>query len=219
MMKKGLFCKPIVLISIISLCGYAGAATMAYWDFGPDASGYTTDVTLGVVSGVPTLGIMGGEPDSNGKDGVSGQAAAWNDVSVASPDIDAYLEITIDTTGWSNISISWDYKSENDTEENDLGPESLDFSYYTSGMADWEKFVGNDALIRDGQWHPYSLNLSTVDIIENQSILQFLADDFKNDSGGKFWVDNVTITGTPIPEPATMLLFGLGGVLLRRSKR
>jgi hypothetical protein len=46
--------------------------------------------------------------------------------------------------------------------------------------------------------------------------VQFRINDFnENDLNGDYWQDNIQMTGTP--EPATLLLLGLGAMLMRRK--
>ncbi len=219
-MKKGLFCKLTVLISIIFCCGSANSEIMAYWNFGSGASTYTETVTTDNVSGSPALYVLGGDKDLDGKDGLTGQGAAWDDVSRASPTLDAYFAVEVNATGWQNIQVSFGYMSDNSGAN--LGPTSVDFQYSTGPVGYWQRLDSwnNIALIRDDNWHTFTMNLSAIAVVNDQAILEFLLDDFdQDDLDGAFTFDNLVISGTPIPEPATMLLFGLGGVLLRRSKR
>jgi len=229
-MKKELFSKLFVLISITTLTGSAGAEIMALWNFGPDGSNYdeTVSVKHAGVAGLPTLAVEGGDKDDNGKDGVDftdaegtlhddGQAAAWNDVSISGSD-DGRFTIGINTTGWQDMVIRWDYWSEDD---NDSGPTSVDLHYNINGGG-WIDLPGWDdmALTRDEQWHEFSMDLSGIVDINNKAMVEFLFDDLdENDDNGVFRVDNIQITGgRQIPEPATLILLGLGGVILRRSK-
>jgi hypothetical protein len=224
----------VLLACIINLylVGTANSAVMAIWNFGPDGAGYTENVFAEYVNGIPTLSVIGGDKDTNGKDGVSyvdsngtshsdGQAAAWNDASVPAPDPDASWTMTIDTTGWQDISIRWDYLSENDAAGGDLGPASFDFSYRIGSSGTWIKELPNEQMIRDDLWHEFSFDfaLNGITAIEDQSFVQFMVDDLENDeTGGKFRFDNLEVTGNAIPEPATISLLALGFLINRRRK-
>jgi len=220
----------ILFLCGINLClaGTAKAAVMAIWDFGLVGASYTENVTTEYVNGIPTLSVIGGDKDTNGKDGTaftdadggdhgSGQAVAWEDVSILGPD-DASFTIAIDTTGWQNIQIRWDYLS--DATGGNQGPVSVDFHYSALEPTDWlGSAEWNDmSLTRDDQWHEFSLDLSGITAINNNPVVQFLFDDLdENDLDGEFLFDNLQITGT-VPEPSTVSLLALGFLIGRRRK-
>jgi PEP-CTERM motif-containing protein len=230
MMKRELFSKLFVLILITALTGSAGAEIMALWNFGPDSSYYSEIISVKHigVAGFPALLVDGGEKDANGKDGVdytdtegnshnSGQAAAWNDVSI-SGDNDAAFSIEINTTGWQNMAVRWDYFS--DDSGGNRGPTSFDL-HYRVNSGSWIELPSwnNIALVRDDAWHEFAVDLAAIADINNKAMVEFLFDDLdEDDDNGEFLVDNIEVTGT-VPEPATLILVGLGGMILRRSRR
>jgi hypothetical protein len=197
---------------------------MAIWDFGPDAPHYTEIVTTEYVQDVPALAVIDGQKDGNGKDGVAytdadgthhepGQAAAWDDVSVSGP-TDAQWIMTINTTGWWNLVIRWDYWS--DATGGNQGPTSFDFAYRIDGQS-WIRILNDENMIRDDDWHEFSRDLSNISAIENHGLVQFRVNDLdENDLDGVFRFDNLEITG--VPEPATVALLGLGALVLLRKR-
>lgn len=222
-MKK--FSAWILFICGINLClaGTAKAALMAIWDFGPNQAGYTTDVTNEDVDGIPTFTMTGGIIDPDGADGTSytdtdgvfhndGQSAEYNNCNSNSQWI-----ITINTTGWEDISIRWDYWSENDVPGDDLGPPRFDFDYNIGGQ--WHDIVNNQFMIRDTGWHIYSKDLSLFPI-ENLSLVQLRINDLSggDESGGNYRIDNIEITGNVVPEPMTISLLAVGLIFSRRRK-
>ncbi len=90
--RWGLFCI-ISMVSIVS--GASGqVVTMAYWDFGPDAAGYTEQVLIDNITDTSTLTLQDGDKDLNGKVGLSyrdqagtlhlsGRVAAWHEFTKA----------------------------------------------------------------------------------------------------------------------------------------
>ncbi len=217
-MTKKLIVTTIFLFAFQNVPSIAGL--MAIWDFGPDSTGYTEDVTISNVTGVPTIVLSGGEIDDNGKDGTAytdaagnlhsdGQASAWNDIKVDGPD--ATWTLTINTTGWSDLTIRWDYKAwEPETD-------SFDLDYKVGGIGDWVEILNNESIVGDETYHSFSYDLSSIANIENQSIVEFRFYDLDRNGNKKFAFDNLEITG--VPEPTTFMLFGMAGLFLLKRQR
>jgi hypothetical protein len=215
----------LFLSIFLSLNTTAIAGLMSVWDCGPNSTNYTLVPQYEYVSGVPTLTAGGADYDLNGGNGVAftdaagnfhdiGQALHWGDVSGTADD--AYIIITIDTTGWQNMAIRWDYMSDNSG--NKKGPVSFDLDYLV-GAGSWTNIQDNYAIIRDDAFHSLSFDLSSLIDIDNQASVQFRMNDFnENDLNGDYWQDNIQLTG--IPEPISVILFALGGAtLLGKRKR
>lgn len=211
--------KVIVLMALVllpALSDQANADMMAIWDFGLDGDHYTEDPTAWNVVDEPKLSISGGDYDTNGKDRVvyagAGQAGAWDNVTA-----DSQWVMTINTTGWQDMTIRWDYRSE-DT-PGDLGPSSFDFDYRVGGGS-WTEIRNNRAITRDYNWHEFSYNLSAISTIENQSLVQFRVKVLNrrgDESGGNFRFNNFEMTG--VPEPCSIALLGIGVLMALTRKR
>jgi len=203
----------------------AGASLMAVWDFGPDATNYTLVLQYEYLVSMPAITAGGASYDTSGGNGTTftdtagnihtaGQCLHWNDVSQSGNN--AYIILTVNTTGWKDMVIRWDYKSKNGTK---MGPTSFDMDY-EAGSGSWTNIVNNFAITRDGAWHQFSYDLSSIDTVDNQSSIQFRINDLdKNDLNGDYWQDNIQLTGTAIPEPFSAVLFALGGAVLFRRHR
>ncbi len=197
---------------------------MAIWDFGDSSVYYTLAPTAENVVGTPTLTLSGGTLDPDGKNGVTytdaegvshiaGQAGAWDDIKVSgSPD--AKWIVTIDTTGWADISIRFDYKAW------DAGTTSFDLSYQINNSGIWVSILDDQTIIADKAFHSFSYSLAAIDAIENCSSVQLKISDLDKTGNKEFAFDNLELTGTQIPEPATIGLFGLGitAIIRRRGK-
>jgi hypothetical protein len=205
------------LVFLVVLVNPTDAALMAIWDFGPSSAYYTENVTAENVIGVPTLVLSGGEKDINGKNGVAyvdaagvhhdaGQAGAWDDVKVSGPDAEWIL--TINTTGWTDISIRWDYRSEQTP--------SFDLHYRVGGATVWSDVLADWPITADDAWHSFSCDMSYLSAIEGQPIVEFRVEDMELAGNGRFIFDNLELTG--VPEPCTIALLALGGIVLIRKR-
>jgi len=202
--RQILFCMGFVVSAIAGASGQT-PVTMAYWDFGPD-SGYTEEVLIDNIADAPVVVFWEGEKDFNGKAGVSyvdqagtphpsGRAAAWNNVNACSE-----LIITINTTGWSELVLRWDYFSEN-TDIDNLGPSTFDMDYRVGETGDWVELLNNEPLTRDSNWHGFTKDLTAVDAVEDQPFIQLRINDLArgDESGGTFKIDNIELVGLPMP--------------------
>lgn len=209
-----------------ALNGPAKADLMAIWNFGPNASGYTLRPRPQdwYVDEEPTLMVSSADYDADGGNGVAytdaagnphiaGQCAHWNDVSGTASD--AEWVMTINTTGWQDMTIRWDYMSDNTG--NNRGPTTFDFAYRV-GLGSWVPVLNNQPITRDDNWHEFSYDLSSITAIEGQSNVWFRVDDLDQaDLNGDFKFDNLELTG--IPEPCSIALLGLGALMALTRKR
>lgn len=214
--------KRMVVVAIlgVSFNSVMGAQQMAIWDFGDSSAYYTELPTAENVIGTPTLVLSGGEKDNNGKNGVvyidvagvshiAGQAAAWEDVKV-SEGADADWIVTINTTSWQDISVRFDYKAWDPTTT------SFDLDYRLSETDLWIEILNNESITADGAFHSFSYSL--LSDIDNQPTVQLRFYDLDETGNDKFAFDNLEFSGTQIPEPTTILLFGLGVSAILRKR-
>lgn len=215
----------LLCLAVLSAWGSSASASLvAVWDFGPDATDYTLVPQYEYAVGIPVLLADGADYDLDGGNGVAftdagenihieGQCLHWNDVSKSGNN--AYITITIDTVGWQDMAIRWDYKSKDATKK---GPDSFDLDYQV-GAGGWTNILNNYSIIRDGAWYEFSYDLSSLTAINNQAAVQFRLNDFDhNDLNGDYWQDNIQLTGTAIPEPVSAVFLALGGLALLRKR-
>jgi hypothetical protein len=223
--KLGIILAVCVILSFAQPSLAAIATTvLAIWDFGPDSTHYTQAPAYYNTVAAPTLTLAGSGVDTNGKNGVAytdaagiahiaGQAAAWDDINKSGTVNDAALFITLDTTGFSSLAIRWDYKSEFAT--------SFDFAYRTAADGTWTQIADNQTITPNWSgesWGSVVLTMFDKTALNNQSYVQFRIDDMVEGPGNdRFAFDNIEITGV-VPEPTTLLLLGLGAMLLKKTK-
>jgi hypothetical protein len=212
----------VLVFSVIIIASANAAQQMAIWDFGPNAAGYTTNPTTENLIGTPTLVLSGGTLDPDGKDGwaytdtagilhAMGQSAAWDELKITGDN--ARWIVTLNTTGWQDISLRFDYKAWNSKTT------SFDIDYRLSDLDPWTNILNNTPIVGDSAFHSFAHSLASLDAIENQPVVELRFNDFDNKGSGKLAFDNYELTGTQIPEPATIGLFGLGITAIIRRRR
>jgi hypothetical protein len=213
----------VLVLSAIIITSANAAQQMAIWDFGDSSAYYTLAPTAENVVGTPTMVLSGGTLDPDGKNGViytdaagishiAGQAGAWDDVKISSSP-DAKWIVTLDTTGWTDISIRFDYKAW------DAKTTSFDLSYQIDNSGTWVSILNDQTIIADKAFHIFSASLADIDAIENCSSVQLKVSDLDRVGNNEFAFDNYELIGTQIPEPATVALFGLGITAIIRRRR
>ena len=207
----------------IGVVSASGSQQMAIWDFGPNAAGYTTNPTAENLVATPTLVLSGGTLDPDGKDGVAytdaagvshaaGQSGAWDEIKVSGDN--AKWIVTLNTTGWIDIALRFDYKAWSSKTN------SFDIDYRLNDTDAWTNILNNTPIVGDSTFHSFAYSLASLDAIENQSVVELRFNDFDHNGSGKLAFDNFELTGTQVPEPITILMFGFGipAILRKRDK-
>ena len=201
--KQSVWAFGIVLVCLILSSGSVFGELMAFWNFGADTDSYTLEATKdNFLVTEPVLFVSGGDLDGNGKGGLAytdsegqfhaaGRAVAWDDIRINNGQ-DAEWVLAIDTRGWKDLKIRWDYRSE----------EAVDFDlqYRTSLTGEWVQFVTNKPLIADDLWNELSCDLSSAAVLNNQPTLEIRLEGIENRGNNKYRFDNLELTGTPDPE-------------------
>ena len=213
----------VLVLSVIIITSANAAQQMAIWDFGPNAAGYITNPTAENLIGTPTLVLSGGTIDGDGKDGVAytdaagilhaaGQSGAWDEIKVSGDN--ARWIVTIDTVGWQDISVRFDYKAWSSKTT------SFDIDYRLNDSDPWTNILNNQPITGGSSgFLSFAYSLASLDAIENQPVVELRFNDFDNKGSGKLAFDNFELTGTQIPEPATIALFGFGITAIIRRRR
>jgi hypothetical protein len=217
-MKKSIVAV-LATTTALSAAHLAKADTLADWTFetsvpttaGPFSpeigSGSATAVGLGTIS----------SPAGNGSTH-SFSANTWNVGT-------SYYQFQVSTLGYNNLSLSYDQASSN------TGPGLFNLEYTTDGVNFFTITSGYSVLANASPnpvWngttssglYSFSYNLSSIAGLNNESVVDFLIVDAGTTSanggtvasGGTDRVDNVIVTASPVPEPSTLALCGLGAV-------
>jgi len=172
-------------------------------------------------------------------DATDGKAMAWDDIGKkGANDAEFFLEFS--TAGYKDIQIRFDVEGNAD---NPIV--SFDLKYSTNPLddvtdpdngdvvgtiKDFQGGVSTEILnnepftdgLNDPRYVEQLIDLSAVTDLNDQSYLALRFDDFvKDDGNDDLRFDNILVTGTPVPEPASWLLALLAApaLLLRRKRR
>lgn len=178
----------------------SGTNTMALWTFGPDAAGYTTNVTVDQVIGTPTVELFNQAIDANGKDGevhfdgegnyyAWGQSAAWDDVAGAG-DGGEFI-VKLNARAWTNMSVRFDYRADSAT--------SLDVDYSLNEGSSWTAVATDAAIVADDDagpvenWYAYRVDLPVA--TADQTSLWIRVSGMADTGDNLFEFDNLEVLG------------------------
>lgn len=219
---------PALLIVLTVSPAVAEARVVAYFSFNDmdENDDGTTEVTVNNTRGLPSLvlieesGVLAdtdgqvgtGYTDADGTAHASGQSVGWTsgilDTSVDPGD--TWL-LELDTTGYSDLQLRFDYRSTDAVFQDDtlFGPTQLTMEWSVGGGS-FETIQVFD-LTRDNSYNEFALDLSGIGELQN-AVDVALRGTWSNDGsetivGGaapSIRMDNLEVTG--VPEPASALL-------------
>ncbi|MBT7299396.1 MAG: DUF3616 domain-containing protein, partial [Victivallales bacterium] len=119
-------------------------------------------------------------------------AAGWEDIKKKGGAADAEFIVKIATTGWKDIEVRFDYKSDS--------ADDFELDYSLDDGTQWTAARGPVGLVDGGNWQalPF-VDLSSVDAIENLPEVIFRFYDFKDTGNDMFWFDNLEFIGDRVP--------------------
>ncbi|QDU34163.1 hypothetical protein KS4_22250 [Poriferisphaera corsica] len=122
---------------------------------------------------------------------------------------------SVSTDGYEDIQVSWAQKGTS------TGFDSRVIEYSADGGNQWTHVETQSGTL-SGTWAAYSLDLSSITQVDNNADFQFRItyDGATADTGRNRW-DNFFVQGAvaAIPEPASLMLMGLGSLALVRRKK
>ena len=140
-----------------------------------------------------------------------------------------YFQLTMATTGYSDISVSWDQT------RSSTGPSSFSLTMSTDGGATFTTLLASYSVVQAGlsgtgttTWNSVTNQTgftNTVDLgisAANQGNILLRFNSLSTASaGGTNRIDNIIVTSTPavVPEPSAALLGALGALGLLRRRR
>lgn len=210
-----------ILIAIAALSQPALAATIAYWDFetnNPPATAFTGQTCPGIAADTGNGTASGYHASA---------ATAWINYDGSLPAIDHslgcnnwavgdYYQFQTSTSGYRDIQISWDIRASN------TGPQDFDLEYSTDGSS---FIVATTTQTAAGAVWVYGagFDCSSIAAIENAPTLYFRLKNSTTDAAGGTGtiqpagttrIDNILITGSPVPEPAASAALAAGFAIL-----
>lgn len=214
--------KSILILSAFGIVGAANAVTIAGWTFESlpttvTAGPYAAENGSGSASGFHASTSVYSSPSGNG----STKSFSSNTWSVGD-----YYQFTTSTSGFAGVSIGFDHTGSN------TGPKNFKVSYSTNGTTftdagTYDLILSNWSASTPQPGHSKSFDLSSISALNNQATVTFRLVDTSTASinngtvatGGTSRVDNVVISASPVPEPATMAVLGLGVAAMARRRR
>ena len=140
-----------------------------------------------------------------------------------------YYQVSMATTGYSDISVSWDQT------RSGTGPASFSLTMSTDGGANFTTLLATYNVVQAGlagtgtsSWSPtgsYQTGFTTTTIVgisaanKGNILLRFNSLSTPA-AGGTNRIDNISVTGAvvPVPTPGAIALIGLAGLVARRRR-
>jgi hypothetical protein len=219
---------PYVVLATLPATHSMAQTTLAEWTFetsvpttaGPFAPEVGSGSALGYHASDATVFS---NPVGNG----SAESFSANTWSVGD-----YYQFQVNTIGFQDIIVSYDQTSSS------TGPGRYNFSYSTDGV-NFSIFAGDYTVLANASPNPvwststgssiysFTRDLSSITALDNASTVYFRIVDSStvSASGGTVGtsgtdrVDNFKVTAVAVPEPQSLALLGLGGLMLWSAVR
>jgi len=212
----------LLVAAVCGVSGAANAAVLSQWTF-------ETSVPTTAGPHVAETGVFAGNATSNSGGTLSNPAGNGSAESFSSNGWNAgeYYQFSTSTTGYKDITISFAQAASN------TGPQNFQFQYSTDGinyLNFGSSYVGPTPDFDGSAFkatNVLSYNLTSITALNEKAAVGFrvavVGSTAENDgtiaSGGTFRIDDFTVNGNLVPEPGSLALLGLGGLLIARRRR
>ena len=226
----------IALPALAVACAFASsaqAALVAGWSMPTAVAASTTgsNYTYGAAD-------QGAQTTGSSLSGYHASAAtAWSSpagngstysLSVNTWAVGDYFQVTVDTRGYGDISISWDQTRSN------TGPSVFDLKMSVDGGANFTTVKAGFTVLQAGAPGTGTTSWSTSGVAQSGFTTTNIAGSsaadkasvifrFVNTStvavGGTNRIDNILVTGNAVPAPGALALLGVAGLIGARRRR
>ena len=211
-------------VLMLTQAEHARAAVMANWTFEvsdpPSATGATNGPYAPEIGAGSATGFHANAAGGWSSPAGNGSSNSWSGNTWTQGD---YFQFEVSTTGLEDIVFTWDQT------RSSSGPPTWDLQYATSASGPFTTFTDDYALpiitwsTSSAGGTTFTADLSAVTSVDDAPVVVFriLADSSPTFATGSARLDNVIVSGSPIPEPATTGIIAslfLAGVIRRRRR-
>lgn len=147
---------------------------------------------------------------------VAGDTSTGGSMIIMNPsgtELGHYLTFTLSSAGYDSLALSYDTRLSNGFAGNEVWSYSLNGTAFSP--------LGTISPTANSTFSTQSLNLSTLSAgaLDNQPTFYLRMTLTSNTNGGSFAFDNIQLTGTSVPEPATLGSLAALAMLIARRRR
>ncbi|MSR69972.1 MAG: hypothetical protein EXS17_06475 [Phycisphaerales bacterium] len=137
-----------------------------------------------------------------------------------------YYQVSVATTGYEGVSISWDQT------RSSTGPSTFELVMSTNGGSSWSTLVASYAVVQAGaagsntlSWSPtgayqtaFTTTASAAGAANAGNVIFRMRSLVTTTAAGTNRIDNVVVSGNMVPAPGAIALLGLAGLIGRRRR-
>ena len=137
-----------------------------------------------------------------------------------------YYQVSVSTTGYQDVSISWDQT------RSGTGPSTFELVSSTDGGASWSTLIASYSVVQAGlagtgttSWNAltnqpgfFTTTSAAAGASDSASVLFRIRSLVTTAAAGTNRIDNVIVSGSLVPAPGAVALLGLAGLINRRRR-